>query len=78
MPSRLAVDDCGVTEAGPAEQIESLCSNVQELDMAKNRVTDWLQVLPINSFQASVNGNSLDTDLAWHNIMPVNNLDLNC
>ena len=45
VPSRLAVDDCSITEAGPAEQIESLCSNVQELDMAKNRVTNWLQVL---------------------------------
>ena len=54
VPSRLALDDCGVTEAGPTEQIESLCSKVQELDMSKNRVTDWLQVLPISSLPASV------------------------
>ena len=54
VPSRLALDDCGVTEAGPTEQIESLCSKVQELDMSKNRVTDWLQVLPVKYFPVSV------------------------
>ena len=44
VPTRLAVDNCDIIVAGSGEDIQSLCSKVQELDLAKNRITDWLQV----------------------------------
>lgn len=53
-PSRLAVDNCCITQAGTEEQIQSLCCKVQELDIAKNRVTDWQEVKIHGSYELFV------------------------
>lgn len=40
----ITLDDCGINCAGPVGEIASMCPNVEELDLAKNDLSDFHEV----------------------------------
>ena len=43
----MTLDDCGIDCAGPVGEIASICPNVEELDLAKNNLSDFHEVKEI-------------------------------
>ncbi|XP_077990075.1 tubulin-specific chaperone cofactor E-like protein isoform X1 [Glandiceps talaboti] len=44
----VVLDNCAITHAGlPTNGLETLCPNVVDLDLAKNNIKTWSEVLPI-------------------------------
>lgn len=43
----ITLDDCGINCAGPVGEIASMCPNVEELDLAKNDLSDFHEVFQI-------------------------------
>jgi len=44
LPSQLALNYGSVTHAGPVLEIADILQNVSELDLSKNRITQWREV----------------------------------
>lgn len=47
VPSLLVLNDCDITSAGERQSLIAKCSAVEELDLAKNKLKDWEEVLGI-------------------------------
>lgn len=47
VPSLLVLNDCDITSAGERQSLIAKCSGVEELDLAKNKLKDWEEVLGI-------------------------------
>ncbi|KAK3107515.1 hypothetical protein FSP39_016332 [Pinctada imbricata] len=45
LPPILALDDCRIQTAGDQNQLLSYCNTVKELDLTKNKISDWSEVL---------------------------------
>ena len=50
MPQVLVLNDCGIDQAGSAEDLKKKCNTVKELDLAQNKLENWNEV--INYFTA--------------------------
>ena len=44
LPRQLALNSSHVTCSGDPEKLQSLCSDIAELDLADNELKDWVQV----------------------------------
>ena len=49
----LILDSCKITSAGRTEDLNRLCSQVTELDLTDNSITNWSEVC--KKFMISVN-----------------------
>jgi tubulin-specific chaperone cofactor E-like protein len=45
VPTLLVLNDCDIETAGDEEQLDDKCSDVEELDLAKNKLTKWAEVI---------------------------------
>lgn len=45
VPSLLVLNDCDITRAGEKEALADKCSTVEELDLAKNKLNYWPEVI---------------------------------
>ena len=44
MPTVLVLNDCGIDQAGEAEDLKNKCNSVKELDLAQNKLENWNEV----------------------------------
>ena len=44
VPEVLILDSCKITSAGRTEDLNRLCSQVTELDLTDNSITNWSEV----------------------------------
>lgn len=44
VPSLLVLNDCDIASAGDEQALVDKCAAVEELDLAKNKLHDWLEV----------------------------------
>nr|XP_023023945.1 tubulin-specific chaperone cofactor E-like protein [Leptinotarsa decemlineata] len=47
VPALLVLNDCDITTAGEKDVLVAKCAGVEELDLAKNKLNDWPEVLGI-------------------------------
>ncbi|KAF7282023.1 tubulin folding cofactor E like protein mlt [Rhynchophorus ferrugineus] len=47
VPALLVLNDCDIATAGEREALVAKCSNVEELDLAKNKLNHWTEVFGI-------------------------------
>ncbi|CAG9762939.1 unnamed protein product [Ceutorhynchus assimilis] len=47
VPALLVLNDCDIATAGEREALVAKCSNVEELDLAKNKLDQWTEVFGI-------------------------------
>ncbi|CAH0560824.1 unnamed protein product [Brassicogethes aeneus] len=47
VPALLVLNDCDIATAGEKEILEAKCSGVEELDLAKNKLSHWIEVFDI-------------------------------
>lgn len=40
----LVLNDCGIDQAGPPEDLKKKCNSVKELDLAQNKLENWNEV----------------------------------
>lgn len=45
MPQVLVLNDCGIDQAGSAEDLKKKCNTVKELDLAQNKLENWNEVI---------------------------------
>lgn len=45
VPSLLVLNDCDITTAGEQQALVDKCSGVEELDLAKNKLNFWPEVI---------------------------------
>ena len=45
MPQVLVLNDCGIDQAGSAEDLKKKCNSVKELDLAQNKLENWNEVI---------------------------------
>jgi hypothetical protein len=45
VPQVLVLNDCGIDQAGAAEDLKKKCNSVKELDLAQNRLENWDEVM---------------------------------
>lgn len=45
MPQILVLNDCGIDQAGSAEDLKKKCNTVKELDLAQNKLENWNEVI---------------------------------
>lgn len=50
VPTLLVLNDCDIDCAGDACTLADKCADVVELDIAKNRLTNWQEVRPCYSY----------------------------
>lgn len=44
VPQVLVLNDCGIDQAGPPEDLKKKCNSVKELDLAQNKLENWNEV----------------------------------
>jgi hypothetical protein len=44
VPQVLVLNDCGIDQAGEAEDLKKKCYTVKELDLAQNKLENWNEV----------------------------------
>lgn len=44
VPALLVLNDCDIVTAGEKEALAAKCACVEELDLAKNKLSDWSEV----------------------------------
>lgn len=44
VPTLLVLNDCDIETAGDDDQLDDKCSDVEELDLAKNKLSKWAEV----------------------------------
>lgn len=44
VPTLLVLNDCDIETAGDGDQLDDKCSDVEELDLAKNKLSKWAEV----------------------------------
>ena len=44
VPQVLVLNDCGIDQAGPPEDLKQKCNSVKELDLAQNKLENWNEV----------------------------------
>lgn len=44
VPQVLVLNDCGIDQAGKAEELRKKCYSVKELDLAQNKLENWNEV----------------------------------
>lgn len=44
VPALLVLNDCDIATAGERDALVAKCSNVEELDLAKNKLDQWTEV----------------------------------
>jgi hypothetical protein len=44
VPNVLVLNDCGIDQAGKAEELRKKCYSVKELDLAQNKLENWNEV----------------------------------
>lgn len=44
VPENLSLDSCGISSAGPLDELTEMCSNVVELDLSDNSIASWDEV----------------------------------
>lgn len=44
VPQVLVLNDCGIDQAGPPEDLKKKCNSVKELDLAQNKLESWSEV----------------------------------
>lgn len=49
VPQVLVLNDCGIDQAGAAEDLKKKCNTVKELDLAQNKLENWNEVFNILS-----------------------------
>lgn len=49
VPQVLVLNDCGIDQAGSAEDLKKKCNTVKELDLAQNKLENWNEVFNILS-----------------------------
>lgn len=49
VPQVLVLNDCGIDQAGPPEDLKKKCNSVKELDLAQNKLENWNEVFNILS-----------------------------
>lgn len=56
VPQVLVLNDCGIDQAGPSEDLKKKCNTVKELDLAQNKLENWNEVSfgSVKFFNASV------------------------
>jgi hypothetical protein len=47
VPQVLVLNDCGIDQAGSAEDLKKKCNTVKELDLAQNKLENWNEVINI-------------------------------
>ncbi|XP_077289326.1 LOW QUALITY PROTEIN: tubulin folding cofactor E like protein mlt [Arctopsyche grandis] len=47
VPTLLVLNDCDIETAGDGDQLDDKCSDVEELDLAKNKLSKWAEVFGI-------------------------------
>lgn len=54
VPQVLVLNDCGIDQAGSAEDLKKKCNTVKELDLAQNKLENWNEVINyfLNRFTA--------------------------
>lgn len=45
VPTLLVLNDCDIESAGDGEELRDKCCDVEELDLAKNKLTKWGEVI---------------------------------
>lgn len=50
VPALLILNDCDIATAGEKEALEAKCSGVEELDLAKNKLNHWIEVIPFSQY----------------------------
>lgn len=45
VPQVLVLNDCGIDQAGSAEDLKKKCNSVKELDLAQNKLENWNEVI---------------------------------
>ncbi|XP_018328403.1 tubulin-specific chaperone cofactor E-like protein [Agrilus planipennis] len=82
VPSLLVLNDCDITSAGDKQALVDKCAAVEELDLAKNKLEHWPEVLEIlkhmprlkfvnlsfNCLALPLNGQELDEQIRWQNL----------
>ena len=48
LPSVLILSECDIEEAGNDDEVERTCEGVRELDLSKNKLTKWNEVISFN------------------------------
>lgn len=51
VPQVLVLNDCGIDQAGKAEELRKKCNSVKELDLAQNKLENWNEVRFAVDFQ---------------------------
>ncbi|CAG7824154.1 unnamed protein product [Allacma fusca] len=54
IPRLLILNDCDVDSAGDEESLEKTCAGVLEIDLAHNRLTEWIEISKILQYSPSV------------------------
>ncbi|CRK99133.1 CLUMA_CG012161, isoform A [Clunio marinus] len=47
VPQVLVLNDCGIDQAGAAEDLKKKCNTVKELDLAQNKLENWNEIFSI-------------------------------
>lgn len=47
VPALLVLNDCDITTAGERDALNDKCAIVEELDLAKNKLNKWLEVIQL-------------------------------
>lgn len=54
IPRLLILNDCDVDSAGDEESLQKTCAGVLEIDLAHNRLTEWVEISKILQYSPSV------------------------
>ncbi|KAG5680830.1 hypothetical protein PVAND_010312 [Polypedilum vanderplanki] len=77
VPTVLVLNDCGIDQAGSADDLKKKCCTVKELDLAQNKLENWNEVFNILSHMPRIEFVNLSLNRLERPIIspPVNRID---